>query len=546
MRKCAFFWMVLVILALQVGLLTPAQAEVVGSITQVEGRVDVLKGGKLPANPAKLQDKVESGDVLRTKSLSKAQITFIDNSVITLSPESRLAVDDYQFNPAQEKRSAVVNLFQGMAHVVVNKLFKVDQPDFVIKTATAVTGVRGTDFGVRIQPNAATILNFQGVTQVANIYPEVSELSRRAFKAAYAFGPPGSPGSVLLKDMQGTTVARGLPPTLPFSITGEDRKQFMNQLSYGVTLHKKEQGSGSAGGGGGAGGGSGSALTSNLGVTDTALGTASSTSTISSVLGVIPPPTAIVDNFPNVIIQTPPDVPPPPPVVPPAPPTPPAPTGYSFSQTFAGPYLLTSTSPFTIGIFTSSGPGSGARTGIYAGTFTANYNWSAQWVNPSFTWSTSTPGNFTATMSGLVNGILGQPLAGTMTSVFTDSVGGQFSLTGPVTILPTGELFSTFTGTGVAYPNLDQIIVTGGTITQTPTTGQVAVATAASSTTSVAAAMKPMVSAPVISPATLTIRPVITPTQLAAVAPKVTPAVAPKVLPAVRPVAISPTIALAK
>jgi hypothetical protein len=123
MRKCAFFWMVVAILALQVGLLSPVQAEVVGQITQVEGQVDLLKGGNLPAKPVKLQDKLESGDVVRTKTLSKAQITFIDNSIITLSPESRLAVDEYQFAPAQQKRNAVLNLFYGMAHVVVNQLF---------------------------------------------------------------------------------------------------------------------------------------------------------------------------------------------------------------------------------------------------------------------------------------------------------------------------------------------------------------------------------------------------------------------------------------
>ena len=222
-----------------------ASAEVVGHITQVEGRVDLLKGGKLPAIPVALQDKVESGDVLRTKSLSKAQITFIDNSVITLSPESRLAVDEYQFEPGQQKRNAVLNLFQGMAHVVVNKLFKVKEPDFVIKTHTAVTGVRGTDFGIRLQPNASTILNFQGVTQVANIFPEVSKLDRRAFKAAFAFGSPGSPNSVLLKDMQGTTVGRGLPPTLPFTITAQDQQQFMNQMTNGVLSRKDGQGTGS-------------------------------------------------------------------------------------------------------------------------------------------------------------------------------------------------------------------------------------------------------------------------------------------------------------
>ena len=88
--------------------------------------MDLLKGGKLPATPVQLGAQLETGDVLRSKSLSKAQITLIDDSVITMSPQSRLAIDEYTFNAAQGKRQAVIELFQGLAHVVVNKLFKVE------------------------------------------------------------------------------------------------------------------------------------------------------------------------------------------------------------------------------------------------------------------------------------------------------------------------------------------------------------------------------------------------------------------------------------
>ena len=35
--------------------------------------------------------------------------------------------------------------------------------------------------------------------------------------------------------MTGTTVERGMPPTLPFAITSQDQQTFMNQLSLGLT-----------------------------------------------------------------------------------------------------------------------------------------------------------------------------------------------------------------------------------------------------------------------------------------------------------------------
>jgi hypothetical protein len=214
-------------------------AEVVGRLSQLEGRVDILKGGNLPATPAKMEDAVEPKDVIRTKSLSKAQITFIDNSIINLSPDSRIAIEEYHFEPGPGKRLAVLELFQGLAHVVVSKVFEVTEPDFVIKTHTAVTGVRGTDFGIRLQPNSSDILNFKGLLQVANIFPEVGNLNSRAFKAAFAFGPPGSHNSVLLKDMQATSVGRGLPPTLPWTISDEELKHFLRQVKTGLNICRR-------------------------------------------------------------------------------------------------------------------------------------------------------------------------------------------------------------------------------------------------------------------------------------------------------------------
>ena len=216
MKKCACFLAVIVLLAFQVGPLAGAQADVVGRLSQVEGRVDLLKGGQLPATPAKVDDEVRPGDVLRTKSLSKAQITFIDNSTLTVAPESRVGIEAYMYDPAQQKRNAVIDVFQGLAHVVVNKIFKATEPDFVVKTQTATMGVRGTEFGIRIQPNSSDILNFKGLLQVGNIFPEVGQLARRAFKLAYSFGSEGGAWSSL-GVLEGNAGHHGKPGPAPHS-----------------------------------------------------------------------------------------------------------------------------------------------------------------------------------------------------------------------------------------------------------------------------------------------------------------------------------------
>jgi hypothetical protein len=215
LRGRAFLTVFTCLLVLGLALPPGAVAAAVGRFTQVEGRVDLLKGGKLPAVPVKSEDPVELGDIVRTKSLSKAQLTFLDNSVVTISPESRLAIEEYLFDPAKGKRNAVLQLFQGLAYLVVTKLQQVQAQDFVVKTHTAIMGIRGTEVGIRLGPNSSTFLNFQGSTSVNNAFPEVA-------------------GTVLLGAMQGTVVQMGLPPTLPFEITAEDRKMFMNHLVSGI------------------------------------------------------------------------------------------------------------------------------------------------------------------------------------------------------------------------------------------------------------------------------------------------------------------------
>ncbi|MBU4447374.1 MAG: FecR family protein [Proteobacteria bacterium] len=322
------------ILAFQAGMLTSAQADVVGRLTQVEGRVDILRGGKLPAIPVKLNDGVQTGDVLRTKSLSKAQITFIDNSTMTISPESRVGIEAYMFDSSKNKRNAVVQLFQGLAHVAVSKIFKAAEPDFVVKTQTAIMGVRGTDFGVRIYPNSSDVLNFEGLLQVGNRLPEVSQLFRRAFKVAYSFGSGGAGGQhwVFLKAMQGTSVGLGLPPSAVFAVTPAMKSSFMDLFS---TLGSRGPGGGGATGGGGvtagvgasggAGGipGGGGAVPSSgfLGLNQPGTGAIIPLDpTIAGTpVGVVTPPVVV----PTTVAPPPPPPPPPPPAPSPLPPHPP-------------------------------------------------------------------------------------------------------------------------------------------------------------------------------------------------------------------------------
>jgi hypothetical protein len=208
----------LVIILTIVGLAAPlaAHAAVVGRFTQVVGQVDILKQGKIPALAAKVQDGVEIGDVVRTKSKAKAQLTMVDDSIITLAPESRLAIADYQYNPARQERRAVLRLFRGMMQTVVNRIIKTEEPDFIIETHAATIGVRGSNPYFLLMPSFTSVYLPLGLLEVRSNNPQI-------------------PYQVMLRNMQFTQIPLGKQPFLPQALTPAMLQMLEQMMTTGIT-----------------------------------------------------------------------------------------------------------------------------------------------------------------------------------------------------------------------------------------------------------------------------------------------------------------------
>jgi hypothetical protein len=192
-----------------------AQAAVVGRFTQVEGQVDLLRQGKIPAVAAKVQDGLEPGDVVRTKSKSRAQMRFVDDSVVTIAPESRIAVADFTYDAAGGRRHAVLRFFKGVIHTVVTRVVQVQQPDFLMETHTAALGVRGTENYTVLMPNATGVYLISGLLDVRSNNPQIE-------------------ATLLLKAMEFTQVPRGMPPRLAKSITPAMLELLKSLMSTGL------------------------------------------------------------------------------------------------------------------------------------------------------------------------------------------------------------------------------------------------------------------------------------------------------------------------
>lgn len=197
----------------------------VGNFLQVEGSVDLLKGGKAPATPAKVQEGVDVGDLVRTKSQARAQIKFVDDTVLTIAPESAINIEEYMFDAAKSDRRAVVGVVRGLVHTAVEKVYPKADPDFIIKTHTAVLGVRGTRWYTKLLPNATDIYTEGTKLEVRNILPEI-------------------PGVQLMGTLQYCRVGMFLGPTVPINITKENLKLLERQMIFGIGTGQGDLGPG--------------------------------------------------------------------------------------------------------------------------------------------------------------------------------------------------------------------------------------------------------------------------------------------------------------
>jgi hypothetical protein len=131
------------LMCLILALPTLAGADEVGQFTAVEKIVDHQKGETAPPNQAKVKDPVEVMDMIRTHERARAQVTFRDKTIITVSPQSKVTVENYMYDPAKFERQADFQLFEGVVKVVVPTMEKGTKSKIMIKTPTAIMGVRG-------------------------------------------------------------------------------------------------------------------------------------------------------------------------------------------------------------------------------------------------------------------------------------------------------------------------------------------------------------------------------------------------------------------
>ena len=120
----------------------------IGQVKTSSGDATIVRGGaSLPARPG---DPVYQSDTIVTGSGGTIGITFIDNSVFSTGPDSRLSLQQFSFDVTTLAGSMLAELSKGTLTVVSGDITHHTPGAMRIRTPSAILGVRGTTFAVQV------------------------------------------------------------------------------------------------------------------------------------------------------------------------------------------------------------------------------------------------------------------------------------------------------------------------------------------------------------------------------------------------------------
>ncbi len=123
-------------------------AETTGIIKTLQGTVSVERAGT--TIPAQLGASVLEADQIVTGGDGSVGVTFQDNSLLSLGPNSRLAIAHFNFDSTTHDGNFETVLTRGKLAVISGKIAKHKQDAMKVRTPSSILGVRGTEFLVEV------------------------------------------------------------------------------------------------------------------------------------------------------------------------------------------------------------------------------------------------------------------------------------------------------------------------------------------------------------------------------------------------------------
>lgn len=125
----------------------------IGLVKVSNGAVRIERGGAALAAP--VGTALQPADVIVTGADGSAGITFSDNSLVSVGPDSVFAIDRYAFDSTTYAGEFEGSLRKGRLAGVSGRMVKQSPESMRIRTPSAIMGVRGTEFVVQVDEPAA-------------------------------------------------------------------------------------------------------------------------------------------------------------------------------------------------------------------------------------------------------------------------------------------------------------------------------------------------------------------------------------------------------
>ncbi len=165
-----------------------AQAVNIGDISELNGSAQIVRDKLYNAN---LEFAIQSNDEAITTN-GRMAITFLDNSIVKLTENSQLLIDEYIYDPDPSKSKMALTFALGTTRFITGNLNRIDKQNISLKTPTANIAIRGTDFTATVDELGRSLII---------LLPDAFGLSSGEIEVVTAMG------SVLLnKPFQATTV----------------------------------------------------------------------------------------------------------------------------------------------------------------------------------------------------------------------------------------------------------------------------------------------------------------------------------------------------
>ena len=125
-----------------------AEETSIGFVKNVSGQAFIGRQQKLI--PARVNEKLLLSDALVTGADGSIGVIMHDDSVMSLGPKSRVNLTQFSFVPAENKLSFIAKVKRGTMVYLTGLMAKLDRKSVRIETPTAVCGVRGTQFAIKV------------------------------------------------------------------------------------------------------------------------------------------------------------------------------------------------------------------------------------------------------------------------------------------------------------------------------------------------------------------------------------------------------------